>query len=365
MPLYLATPDSLGDIAVEYFLALDSSKAQKNLLAMPMRSHKINAVQKEFLLGLNALVQGRFMKSKERLANLKKMKLSKMLRACFDHDVRTLLYLMGFEKEAEADWVKTLNQTSPVSEGAWRNLFSIYMSHGRTQQANALMEKALQYAPKNKWAVQAKGYLLKSILSEEELGNYLLQQSSWQDSLFEIQIAYGRFLKSHKQYDDAIKYFNRGLEGVPKNGPAWLDLAEVYYHVGYYAFAEKCIIAAFEAGISDPFVYELYAQVLCDYGVFMDLRKAQKILEEGLPKDPLRRKMAQLLYYVYAQNGKVKEAKNLRAQLWFHFEGLRPEPLIKKINLGFPEQNKILVIHFSEISFPLVWEQKFMDYAPE
>lgn len=233
-------------------------------------------------------------------------------------------------------------------EGAWRNLYSYYLVRRDFAKAHVLVEDALKNRPGSRWAQIARGFLLRMLGSEEEWEGFLRHKSSWQDSLHGIQIAYGKFLADREQWDEAIKYYNRGLEGAPANGPAWLELASAYYEAGHLIFAEQCIHNAFTHGIADPFVFELYGRVLIALtevtdtgGVMSNIeymgmryrfpydtawagrvwRRAERIVEEGMPKDLHSRPMAQLLYRIYCRNGKVEAARNLRGDLWFHFAG--------------------------------------------
>jgi tetratricopeptide (TPR) repeat protein len=270
----------------------------------------------------------------------------------------------------------------PAAEGAWRNLYSLYLEKREFAKADKLVEDALRSSPRNRWAIQAQGFLLRMLRPEAEWETFLRERSSWQDSLFEIQVAYGKFLKDRSRWQEAVKYYNRGLEGAPQNGPAWLELADVYYQLGDLAAAEQCIFNSFRYGIRDPYVYELYGLVLQDLAVVykemeavyrgfrdeirefhegLDARKikhimqrAEKILEEGFNHDLQSRSMAQLLYHLYCGNGRVEAARNLRQGFWFHFSGPpRPQPPPRLFS-GYGYREPHLHVRFSEVSFPLV-----------
>lgn len=358
-PFHLVFPDTLGPIAVRAFLESSREQAKAMLSGPALRGRSLTRYERRFLSGLRDLADGRPGDAHGELAAGAKG-LSPLLKDCLRIDAALLLYLSGMPDEAEKEWRRALRTGSGGTEkgaaslegaapqegavpqeGAWRNLYSLYLNRRNFTRAHQLVDEALQASPGNRWAQMAKGFLLRMLGTQEDWEGYLRDKSSWKDSLHGIQIAYGKFLADQEQWEEAVKYYNRGLEGAPANGPAWLELADAYYRIGYLVFAEQCIQRAFHHGISNPYVYELYANILVEFSTLADTGgvlsglgfrldtswasrqwiRAERIVEEGFPKALESRSMAQLLYRLYCRNGRVEAANNLRSDFWFHFAG--------------------------------------------
>lgn len=376
VPIYLAYPDSLGFLAVRPFLEAPDSTARALLKPSDWQKQPLQKHEKLFLQALRNFMGGNVREAGAAIGSLTLPTTTTGvdLRPYLKINRGLLLLLNGFPADAEKTWLQAYKrgqkvgdesegfgntqQSKSCAEGAWRNLYSFYLGRKDFKKAHGLVEEALLTSPKNKWANFAKGYLLHMLAPRDDLKLFLQQKSSWKDSLFEIQIAYGKFLKEQGQLSEAAKYYSRGLEGAPKNGPAWLELADIYYRQGLLVFSETCIHEAFKFGINDPYIFELYSLVLQAVsekaeGSTQRWNGAEKLLEQGFPHDLHSRSMAQLLYHVYCHNQKVDAANNLRDEFWFHFVGPRQErrreisstPLPPKIGLK---------IRLSEISFPLI-----------
>jgi tetratricopeptide (TPR) repeat protein len=380
IPLYLAFPDTLGSIPVRAFLEAPPKKADALLHRTLLNAKPLSKEDEAFLVGARDIVEGRVGDARNAFAIVAKHP-PRRLVTCLKINTAFMLYLIGLPSDAERGWRESLEGGDAAAEGAWRSLYSLYLGRKDFAKAHGLVEEALQESPKNKWAVAAKGYLMRMLKPEDDLGAFLKEKASWKDSLFGMQIAYGKFLKDREEWEEAAKYYNRGLEGDPKNGQAWLELADIYYHMGYLAFSETCILNAFKYGISDTYVYELYGRVLQDFSEYIDGRvmirfdlridpqwaerqrlMAEKIIEEGLPHDIHSRSMAQLLYRLYCLNGKVDAAETLREGFWFHFIG--PVPPSKPPRLG-PKLRKPslhLPLQLSYVTYPLVSALQSTDF---
>jgi tetratricopeptide (TPR) repeat protein len=360
LPIYLAFPDSLGPLDVRLYLETPNARALEMLKEADWQARSFGPSEKRFLIALKAFMDGRIREAGTEIGILATEAPSK-LRPFLRIDRGLLLLLSGFKEDAEKEWRRVLRGGEVdglCAEGAWRNLYSLYLSKRDFKNAHGLVEGALKASPKNKWVLFAKGYLLRMLAPGEEWETFLREKSSWQDSLFEIQIAYGKFLKDQGQLSEAAKYYSRGLEGAPANGPAWLELAEIYYRQGYLVFAQTCIRQAFRFGIADPYIFELYSRVLQEVsstGAHSSeiWNIAEKLLEEGFPRDLQSRSMAQLLYHVYCHNGRLEAANNIRTDFWFHFQG---PSRIKQVSLNGPRtrSKSWLRIPLSEISYPLI-----------
>lgn len=362
LPIYLAYPDSLGPLDVRAFLESPAPKAKAMVKGGDWQARPLSPFEKRFLQALRDFMDGRMREAGTEIGTLSSKAPAK-LKPFLSIDRGLLLLLAGFPDDAEKEWRRALRggggeEEVDCAEGAWRNLYSLYLGKKDFKDAHGLVDEALKEAPKNKWANFAKGYLLRMLAPGEDWEEFLKEKSSWKDSLFEIQIAYGKFLNDQGQLDEAAKYYSRGLEGAPKNGPAWLELADIYYHLGYLVFAETCVHQAFEFGINDPYVFELYSRILQEVsqnssGSTERWHAAERLLEEGFPHDLQSRSMAQLLYHVYCHNGKVEAAANLRESFWFHFQGpsrikhlaLQAAPAIPAARLKIP---------LDEVSYPLI-----------
>ncbi len=372
VPLYLAFPDTLGLVSVRAFLEAPAAKAADMLKQSDWQIKSLSMPERRTLKALRDLIDGRARESGEDIAAVLPQAPAR-LKSTLRVDRALIMFLAGFPADAEKDWQNVLKAGSDCEEVAWRNLYSLYLGRKDFAKAHGLVDEILKGDPKNKWANAAKGYLLRMLMAGEDWEKFLKEKSSWKDSLFEIQIAYGKFLKDQGQLEEARKYYNRGLEGAPKNGQAWLELADIQYKLGYFVFAETCLRNAFSAGINDPYVFELYGLVLTGLSSYAASGRAmrelgygwdsawaarcwlmaERILEDGFPHDLRSRSMAQLLYHLYCHNGKVEAAENLRRGFWFHFTG----PAIpKNVPLGEPPfpYGPHLSVWVSYIGYPLI-----------
>lgn len=368
LPFYLAFPESLASISVHDFLEETPTKAKFFLQASDWNSKPISSADRHFLGALRLFMEGKIREAGSELAVIASNPPAK-LRWPLQIDRGLLLILFGLPKDAEKAWRAVLmagGENGSCAEGAWRNLYSYYLASHDIKNAHGLVEQALKVAPKNKWANFAKGFLLRMLDPGDNWETFLREKSSWQDSLFEIQIAYGKFLKDKGQLAEAAKYYSRGLEGSPKNGPGWLELADIYFRLDYFVFSETCLRQAFYFGISDPYIFELYSRILQAgnpnaSGSNERWEAAERVLETGFPHDLHSRSMAQLLYHVYCHNLKAEAAANLRKEFWFHFEGPRQIHQAPLAGPTFSASAK-LRMPLSEITFPLIRILKTTDF---
>lgn len=382
-PFHLVYPITLAGLDVRSFLEASDDQAGALLSPSLATTRRLTQEEKQLLAGLRFLAAGRPADAHGNLAQAAKT-LKPALRECLQVNAALLLYLAGMPEEAEIDWLRAVNGGGGDGprEGAWRNLYSLYLTRRDFGKAHSLVEDALRARPDNRWAQIAKGFLLRMLGTEDEWEGFLRDKSSWKDSLHGIQIAYGKFLAEQGQYEEAVRYYNRGLEGAPANGPAWLELADVYYRLGYLVFSEECMQQAFHHGIADPYVFELYAKVLVDFSEMADTgrvmqgmgfrldtawasrqwRRAERIVEDGLPKALHSRSMTQLLYRLYCRNGRVEAARNLRSDMWFHFLG--PAPPARCPRLAGPVRRGMAGItpRLTYVTFPLVLRLQLSDY---
>lgn len=369
IPLYLAIPDTLGRLAVRPFLIAPDSQAKAMLVSSGWAANGEGAVSKAELRLLKALrdwLDGKVREAGESIA-AQLAKAPSHLKPILEVDKALLFYSAGFFDDAERMWRIQAAAGAACREPARKNLFSFYLDRRRHDDARSLTARVLAGEPKDKWANEASAYLARMALSDEDFEAWLKTKTDGRDSLFGLQIAYASLLKEQGRYEEARRYYARGLEGSPRNGPAWLELAEVYEKLGLPLLAEASLEKCFEAGIRDPRVFEVMGRVLVEISRYaaegvsardryvwgrLDMRDlqwnlgpefadrcwrlAQANLERGLPHDIMNRSMAHLLYHVYCHNGKVDAARALRSGFWFHFSGpaLPREPRLRPEGIG-------------------------------
>jgi tetratricopeptide (TPR) repeat protein len=350
IPVYLAIPDSLGPFPVRPFLLSPPDSAKVLLARAESGFRTMDKTERRMLRALRMWLDGDARGAGEEIAALLQQGPAS-LRPILKADKALLLYAAGFGPDAEKEWLAQAGPSAPCKDAARKNLFSYYLDRRELDKARAALDRVLGAEPKDKWANDARAYLVRLAASDEEWEAFLKAKSEGRDSLFDIQIAYADLLKSHGRYEEAKRYYNRALEGAPRNGPAWLELAEVYERLEMPLLAWEALDNCFAAGISDPKVFEVLGRVLIRASAYaserrplrerefgaLDMRDlrwtlgpewaercwrlAEANLEVGLPKDFHRRSLAQLLYHVYCHNGKVEAARALRETFWFHFAG--------------------------------------------
>ena len=365
IPIYLAIPDSLGPFAVRPFLIAPPESAKVMLARAEGIVQSMGKSDRRLLHALRIWLDGDARAAGEEIAALLPHA-APGLRPILKTDKALLLYAAGFGPDAEKEWLAQAGPAGACKEAARKNLFSYYLDHRELVKARSALDRILSAEPKDRWANDAKAYLVRLAASDEEWEAFLKEKSEGRDSLFDIQIAYADLLKSQGRYEEAKRYYNRGLEGSPRNGPAWLELAEVYDRLDMPLLAWEALDNTFAAGIADPKVFEVLGRVLMHASQYaaesrswidhafgaLDMRDlrwgygpewadrcwrmAEINLEHGLPSDFHRRSLAQLLYYVYCHNGKVEAAEALRSTFWFHFIG---PPVAREARLHGPERD--------------------------
>lgn len=364
IPIYLAIPDSLGPISVKPFLLAPPESAKVMLARSGLALQSLTKPQRRLLRALRVWLDGDARGAGEEIASLLPQAAAG-LRPILAMDKALLLFAAGFGPDAEKEWVSQSGAGSACRDAARKNLFSYYLDRRELEKARLALDRILAAEPKDKWANEARAYLVRLAASDEEWEAFLKAKSDRRDSLFDLQIAYADLLKSQGRYEEAKRYYNRGLEGAPRNGPAWLALAEVYDRLDLPLLAWESLDNCFAAGIADPKVYEVLGKVLMhasQYGAqrvswidhafgaldMRDLRwgygpewaercwrMAEANLEQGLPRDFHRAALAQLLYHVYCHNRNPEAARNLRETFWFHFIGPR---IVRQARLRGPDR---------------------------
>ncbi len=322
--LALVFPDSLAGTDVHALLVAESGTR-----SVLLPRGKLKPSEAEFVEGLRGFARGGSPEKVDSIwGRLRGRKFNPVLGSCVRVDMGFLRCLRGETRAAESIWLQEWLSRAPASEGAWRNLLGLYLAQRRFGEADQLLDEVLYEQPHNRVAALAKASLLRQLRPDSEWEDFLRSKSSPQDSMPDLQIAYGEFLESHGQYQDAVHFLDLGLAQMSEYGRGWFLLAEAQYHLGYDYFALDCLANAGRAGYDKADLYELYARTLRDCCMGADdpratraINEAQHFLEEGLPKDLQNRSMAQLLYHIYCENLNPEAAQHLREDLWFHFEG--------------------------------------------
>ena len=372
IPLYLAIPDTLGPIAVRPFLLAPPDKAKGALGGADWSARPLSKTDLRLLRALRDWMDGHQREAGEEMAALLPQA-SPAVKAILKVDKALLSYSAGFFEDAENDWNAQAAAAEPCKDVARKNLYSFLLDRREIAKAHALCDRILSGEPKDKWANESKAYLVRMAVSDEEWEGFLKAKSDGRDSLFDMQIAYGALLKNQGRYEEAKRYYTRGLEGAPRNGPAWLELADVYYRLGMPFLAQTCLMKSFEAGIRDPYVYELLGRVLVDLtryaakgeemralGWGIDSlwaercwRLAELNLENGFPHDLQSRRMAQLLYHLYCHNRRPDAANSLRQGFWFHFTGPAIPREARLHPPALPPPSALLTVRLGFIGRPL------------
>jgi tetratricopeptide (TPR) repeat protein len=361
LPVFLALPDSLCGIFVPRFMAATKTQAAGLAENGDKRCLEKNPAGRRFLALLRAMGENRVDDAVDYFLALRKSRMPARLKYCVQLNEAVFKYMLGDTQSAEKRLLYLLDKY-PWKEASWKNLFSLYMARGRYQKADELVESILANSPKTLWAQEYKINLIQMLGTRSDLIQYLKAKSSWRDSLFAIQIAYARLLKEDGEYHRAVKYFNRGLEGNPKNGDGWLELAEIHFKQDNLELARKCLSLAIKAGINNPLYFEILSHIIrdriwfylqrrrlyendkqiCFYvarpgacmrefnrmsevNVDSNLVRIKSMLEEAFVQGMNIRRLAHTLYFVYGALGWKNHAENLRTQFSFHFTAPYPK----------------------------------------
>jgi tetratricopeptide (TPR) repeat protein len=294
---------------------------------------RLTRVEEDFLEGLRAFMDNDPPRTAEAWSRLRGKNLPPALLASMRVNLAVMLALRGDAKTAEGAWLKEWNDRTVAADGAWRNILTVRMAEGRWRDADAAINVMLATEPRHRVALLARAALLWQLRPESEWVGFLKTRADEDSAVPDLQLAYGEYLLRRGRPGDvsqAVLYFDKGLEKLPKAGRGWYLLADAQFRQGYYYFALDCLQNAGRAGYAGADFHELYARVLhtCCTGdedprAPAARKSAQELLEKGLVKDLHRRSAAQLLYTLYAQNLKPDAAKELERNLWFHFEGPR------------------------------------------
>ncbi len=337
MPLYLAVPDSMGGLALPELLTRPDSAFNRILNRKAIQGKVPTAVEKKYIEALKALVDGRVGDARRYWQQARGGKWDQEQHAALATNAAIMLFAVGLHSQAEAEF-REITRQFPVYPAAWLNLYSMALAKGDVNTAWHWLEARLGVDPRDEWAIIGKAYLWSRAGRHELAEAHLREYSAWQDSLPQVQLVYARLLKESGRLTEAARYYGLGLESRSGEGESWLELADVYFQKGWLVFAHQCIVKAFREGISTFYAYELFGKVLADFNTRESWKGAERVLEDGLPKDPHSRALAQLLYHAYARNGEVEKARNLRAQVWFHFTA--PYPVARVPSLRFKQGHR-------------------------
>ncbi|MBF0432720.1 MAG: hypothetical protein HQK83_15660 [Fibrobacteria bacterium] len=389
LPLFIAVPDSLCSLSVKNFIVATEEQLTNMATKETNTCLEQSRGTAEFLLTIRAMMQNQVQDAVQGFIRLRKRKLPTDIAYCSKVNEAVLKYLLGGPEEAE-ETLKLLLIKYEWKEASWKNLFSLYFGRGWYAKADSLVEEILASSPKTIWAQKYKINLIHMLGTRLDLQQYLKAKSSWKDSMFLIQIAYGKLLKENGQKESAISYYNRGLEGSPQYGEGWLELAELYYDQSNLDLTNKCLMLAIKAGINNPLYFKLlallfqerifftfvklrlyerdkseclfsikpgscraYFDKVINTEVYDSFRNIKDILEDAFLQGIYVREVSRMLYYSYGALGLKLHAQNLKNQLWFHFES--PYPV--HLNFGepyFPKKRLLLLkTEFTPVTFPL------------
>ncbi len=376
LPLFLAVPDSLCFLDFEKFVWSEDSAAFEMLEKVPQWCGYSDSREMsiKFLVLCRFIWQGKYREAKEAFVYFRRQKHGEFLEYCLGINQGLLKFALGEPDIARKELEKVLKKF-PWKEAGWKNLFSINIALEEYEKADILVEEVLDTLPKSIWAQRYKINLIQMLGTENDLAQYLRDKSSWKDSLFAIQISYGKFLKDKGETEMAIKYYSRGLEGNPENGEGWLELSELFFNKGMQELSIQCLENAIQAGINSSKYFEILSGLFREriYGSFLMLRQKKEEMEncvrswrpgecslyyqklladikknhfEGLTKfaeqaflqGRYSRNLTQCLYYMYGFQGRVSAARNLKSQFYFHFES--PFPNYIPFGMG-EERNKL------------------------
>jgi tetratricopeptide (TPR) repeat protein len=288
LPLFLAMPDSICRISSERFMFATDDEAKGMLEKSHQKCFEAAPWNLQFLVVLRDMYSGKVEKTVKGFLALRKQKLQPLLSYCMKVNQAVYQCTFGEFKIAEKK-LKSILKKHKWKDACWKNLFSIYMGEGRYQKADELVEKVMKDYPKTIWAQQYKINLIQMFGTRADLVSYLESKSSWHDSLFAMQTAYGRLLKENGYIDKAIEYYTRGLEGNPKDGEAWLELAEIYHMQDKNILVMQCLGAAIHAGISNPLYFQLLASIIREKIFFNFIRLKTNEVKLQECKDILRK----------------------------------------------------------------------------
>lgn len=149
-----------------------------------------------------------------------------------------VMYLKGASNEAGNKFKAALDFTRSKNTDVLYKIGEAYLYKGKKDIAIAVahLEKASQLAPKNTDYLLALGdaYLIaddgNASRAVKQYGNAL----TLNPKLAKAHIKNGKIYLQAKNYDEALVYYNKGVEADPSYSPAYRERAELYFKLKQY-----------------------------------------------------------------------------------------------------------------------------------
>lgn len=139
--------------------------------------------------------------------------------------------------------LRSLIEVHPEHAMAWFELGVLAYQHQKTDQAQALMRKALLCDPNNPIILRSLCELYRQQGRLSEALRYGKQAviAAPKDEIAHLNLALA--LTDHKEYESALTHYHRVIDANPKNVQAWFNLATLLIHMKRQGDAQAAIEA--------------------------------------------------------------------------------------------------------------------------
>ena len=224
------------------------------------------------------------------------------------------LYKARGQEEKAMEYYSKALEINPELPMAYYNIGTIKSDKGDLESAKENFLKALKLDPQMPIAMHQMGETLLREGKIEEAKNYfkkLAEGGAREDKGFNARLAgyssLGKLYLAEKNFEEAEKYFLKGLELSPQNPELCYSLGNMYEDQGKMEAAEKEYKQILAATPGFPYAYNGLGNLYAEMG--KNLEKAEQLLLTGQQIDPsLKPHFLDSLGWVYFKQGKLEEA---------------------------------------------------------
>lgn len=241
---------------------------------------------------------------------------------------------------------KYVTENANWNVDAWIRLGALYFDNRRYEEAEKILQQAIQSFPDNYAINFILGISLAQQSKNEEAESYLKKAVSLNPNDLNTLSAYAYTLNQLKKDDQAIYYLNQALAINPNDVNVIGTLALIYNAQKVFEKSDSLYERALELKPDDPLINNNYAYSLSTRGI--QLERALKMVSLSLEKDSLNSAYLDTKGWILFQLGKYDEAK---------------EFISKAVELG--TKSAVIIDHLGDVEFKLGNKEKAIELWKE